>query len=85
MGKVTIISCAETDPVETDSVAAAVHSTIGNVAPGSAFAVLQSAGAGGAGAQVVAGFVQVAGAVAATGGAAALAANFTKKLGSLEG
>jgi hypothetical protein len=41
-----------------DSAAAAAHSSIGNVASGSLFAALQSAGAGGAGAAVVNGVVQ---------------------------
>ncbi|KAK3985168.1 hypothetical protein QBC44DRAFT_335567 [Cladorrhinum sp. PSN332] len=50
------------------SIAAGVQGTIGNVVGGSAFAVCQSAAAGGAGAAVVAGATQVA------GGAVAVAA-----------
>ncbi len=46
----------------TDSAAAAVHGSIGNVVSGSLFATLQSAGAGGAGVTVVNGVVQAAGA-----------------------
>lgn len=44
----------------TGSIAAAAHSTIGNVASGSAFAIAQSAGTGGAGATALNGGVQVA-------------------------
>ncbi len=51
-----------TPNTHTDSAAAAVHGSIGNVAAGSVFATLQSAGAGGAGAAVVTGVVQAAGA-----------------------
>jgi len=50
------------------SAAAGIQSGIGSVAAGSAFAILQSAGAGGAGLAVVNGVVQAAGAiVGATG------------------
>jgi hypothetical protein len=54
-----------------DSIAAGVHSSIGNVVSGSAFATLQSAGVGGAGAAVVNGAASLAGsgiAAAAAGG-----------------
>lgn len=44
----------------TGSAAAAAHSAIGNVATGSAFAILQSAGAGGAGIAAVNTVVQAA-------------------------
>lgn len=43
------------------SVAAGIHAVIGAVAAGSIFAILQSAGAGGAGLFIVNGFVQCAG------------------------
>ncbi|KAK3307397.1 uncharacterized protein B0T15DRAFT_177131 [Chaetomium strumarium] len=49
--------------VAAGSVAAGIQSWMGNVAAGSWFAVCQSAGAGGAGAAVVNGAAQVAGAV----------------------
>lgn len=49
--------------------AAAVHSLIGNVAAGSAFAVGQSAGAGGTGLVIVNGATQVGGAVMSVGSA----------------
>lgn len=45
----------------TGSIAAGVQAGIGNVVAGSAFAILQSAGAGGAGAAIVGGAVQAAG------------------------
>ena len=54
----------------TDSAAAMAHSSIGNVAAGSTFATLQSAGAGGAGTAVVNGAAQLAGGIAATGAGA---------------
>jgi hypothetical protein len=50
-------------------VAAVLHSTIGNVATGSVFATLQSAGAGGAGLAVVNGAVQAGLAVVGAGSA----------------
>jgi hypothetical protein len=50
------------------SIAAGVQSTIGNVATGSIFAVLQSAGAGGAGLAAVNGVAQMVGGVIAGGG-----------------
>ncbi|KAF9871299.1 hypothetical protein CkaCkLH20_11220 [Colletotrichum karsti] len=49
--------------VIAESLAAAVHGMIGNVAAGSSFAMLQSAGAGGSGLAVVNGVVQGAGLV----------------------
>ena len=51
-----------TSETHADSAAAAVHGSIGNIASGSIFATLQSAGAGGAGVTVVNGVVQAAGA-----------------------
>jgi hypothetical protein len=54
------------------TIAAGIHSTIGNVVAGSVFATLQSAGAGGTGLAVVNGAIQVGGAVlTATGGVTA--------------
>lgn len=53
------------------SAAAFVHSWIGNVASGSLFSTLQSAGAGGAGLTAVNGFVQTVGSM----GASAIAAS----------
>ncbi|KAJ0419474.1 hypothetical protein BJY00DRAFT_164539 [Aspergillus carlsbadensis] len=53
--------------VQAGSIAAAVQGTIGNVAAGSAFATLQSAGAAGAGAAVVNGVVQGAALVGTIG------------------
>ncbi|KAK2054928.1 hypothetical protein LY76DRAFT_521478 [Colletotrichum caudatum] len=54
------------------STAAGVHSAIGNVAASGAFAVLQSAGAGGYGLAAVHGGIQLAGSVTAVSGAVAL-------------
>jgi hypothetical protein len=56
-GVCSLKSCAA-DILMADSAAAGVHSTIGNVASGSLFATLQSAGAGGTGAAMVNGAVQ---------------------------
>ncbi|KAK4196604.1 hypothetical protein QBC40DRAFT_268366 [Triangularia verruculosa] len=53
--------------VTAGSIAAFIHSCIGNVAAGSAFAIFQSAGAGGAGLAVVNGVVQGAGIIAVSG------------------
>ncbi|KAL4914028.1 hypothetical protein BDW62DRAFT_191261 [Aspergillus aurantiobrunneus] len=58
--------------VQACSVAAGTHSAIGNVAAGSAFATMQSAGAGGAGLAVVNGVAQ-AGAATVSFGSAGLA------------
>lgn len=55
------------------SIAATVQSSIGNVAAGSIFATLQSAGAGGVGAAVVSGAVQIGGAGVAAAGAGIMA------------
>lgn len=55
------------------SVAAVVHSGIGNVVANSLFATLQSAGAGGYGAAVVNAAVQGGGASVATAGAGVMA------------
>ncbi|KAK4151021.1 hypothetical protein C8A00DRAFT_36368 [Chaetomidium leptoderma] len=57
--------------VAASSIAATVHASIGNVAPGSLFATLQSAGAAGAGSGAVTAATQIAGsavAAAAVGG-----------------
>lgn len=51
----------------TGSIAATVHASIGNVAAGSVFATLQSAGAAGPGATVVNGVVQGAAVVGTIG------------------
>ncbi|PCG89670.1 Hypothetical protein PENO1_103370 [Penicillium occitanis (nom. inval.)] len=48
--------------VQSGSLAAAVHSNIGNVAAGSIFAAFQSAGAGGAALGIMNGAIQGAGA-----------------------
>ncbi|KAL2858972.1 hypothetical protein BJX68DRAFT_262491 [Aspergillus pseudodeflectus] len=56
--------------VQAGSIAAAVQGTIGNVAAGSTFATLQSAGAAGAGAAVVNGAVQGAAVVGTIGNVA---------------
>ncbi|KAJ5472010.1 hypothetical protein N7539_008579 [Penicillium diatomitis] len=58
--------------IQAGSAAAAAHSWIGNIAPGSAMAVGQSAGAGGSGLVVVNGAAQLGGA-AMTVGSASLA------------
>lgn len=58
-------------PVSTPaSIAATIYSFIGNVAGGSVFSVIQSAGAGGAGGVIVNGVVQIGGAVLVLGNAA---------------
>ncbi len=65
-----ILSPVNTDRKRlSDSIAAIIHSSIGNVASGSLFAILQSAGAGGAGAAVVFEAVQFAGSAAAVAAA----------------
>lgn len=51
------------------SIASGIQAGIGNVAAGSAFAVLQSAAAGGAGGAIVGGVVFGAGVAVAAGGA----------------
>lgn len=53
----------------TGTLASAIHSGIGNVATGSLFAAAQSAAAGGAGAVILNGIVQVGGAAIAAGSA----------------
>ncbi|EAW09046.1 uncharacterized protein ACLA_077930 [Aspergillus clavatus NRRL 1] len=53
--------------VKAGSLAAAVHSTIGNAVAGSALAISQSAGAGGAGLAVINGAAQVGGAAMSIG------------------
>ncbi|KAJ6007344.1 hypothetical protein N7540_011320 [Penicillium herquei] len=58
--------------IQAGSMAAAFHSSIGNIIPGSAFAIVQSAGAGGSGLAVVNGVAQVGG-VAMTMGSAGIA------------
>lgn len=57
----------------SDSLAAAIHSTIGNVSPGSVFAFLQSAGAEGYGAVALDAALRAAGATIMTAGAVDLA------------
>ncbi|KAL2138697.1 hypothetical protein VTI28DRAFT_6370 [Corynascus sepedonium] len=68
--------------VVSGSIAAGAQSSIGNVAAGSAFATLQSAGAGGAGATVVNGIIQTAGASVAgvASGAKFLSSRLKNKL-----
>ncbi|ESA42936.1 hypothetical protein GE21DRAFT_6018 [Neurospora crassa] len=58
--------------VRADSIAAAVHSYIGNVSPGSLFAFLQSAGADGYGAAALNAALRTAGVTMMTAGAADL-------------
>lgn len=60
-------------PFLLGSVAASVQSTIGSVQAGSLFAMLQSAGAGGAGWGTLLGYTQAAGATIMGGSAAAAA------------
>lgn len=63
---------ANTDSMSSDSIAAAVHSIIGNVSPGSVFAFLQSAGAEGYGAAALNAALRATGATIMTAGAADL-------------
>ncbi|KAJ5622618.1 hypothetical protein N7528_005850 [Penicillium herquei] len=55
--------------IQAGSMAAAVHSSIGNVVSGSAFAMVQSAGAGGSGVVIVNAVTQVGGAAMTMGSA----------------
>ncbi|KAJ5708646.1 hypothetical protein N7488_008447 [Penicillium malachiteum] len=57
--------------IQAGSAAAALHGSIGNIASGSAFAIVQSAGAGGSGLAVVNGVAQVGGAAMTMGTAMA--------------
>ncbi|CCC07092.1 unnamed protein product [Sordaria macrospora k-hell] len=61
------------------SIAAAIHSTIGNVSPGSVFAFLQSAGAEGYGAVALDAALRTAGATIMTAGAADLIRQWMEK------
>ncbi|KAJ5672584.1 hypothetical protein N7507_001711 [Penicillium longicatenatum] len=58
--------------IQASSLAAAAHSTIGNIGAGSMMAIAQSAGAGGSGLAVINGVAQLGG-VAMTAGASTLA------------
>jgi hypothetical protein len=63
----TLANVCHSDGQYTDTLASVIHSGIGNVATGSLFATAQSAAAGGAGAVVLNGIVQVGGAAIAAG------------------
>ncbi|KAI8677238.1 hypothetical protein NCS56_00613400 [Fusarium sp. Ph1] len=65
------------------SFAALVHSCIGNVAAGSPFAILQSAGAGGHGMTTVSNVFGLAGLGMTVVGAVGMVGGFASRLGSL--